>query len=224
MAEQDSALSKFIAGNMALDFVNSVRSWDGGSAQGDHWEGYDDLVAWSEAAGALTAKAAKQLRTLSARKPREAVRVLAQARASRQAIHDLFAALAADAKPAAADLQALDTALAGVLPHQHLIGTAQGFAWQWDDAPALDRMLWPVLRAAGDLLVSDRLPRIRECGGERCGWLFLDETKNRSRRWCEMGVCGNRAKARRHYDRSRGEAHGHAHARGQEGSRRKAVS
>jgi predicted RNA-binding Zn ribbon-like protein len=224
MADAEPQLSKFIAGNLALDFANSVRTWDGAEALGDHWSGYDDLLAWGEAATALSAREARQLKTEAARKPREAARVLGQARELRRVIHDLFAALAKGARPSASDLQALDTALAGILPHQHLTSTADGFAWQWDNAPVLDRMLWPVLRAAGDLLVSDRLARIRECGGERCGWLFLDETKNHSRRWCEMGVCGNRAKARRHYDRSRGEGRGHASRARAEGSRRKAVT
>ncbi len=221
MAEAESNLSKFIAGNLALDFVNSVRTWDGTQALGDHWADYGDLLSWGEAASTLNARESRQLKAEAARRPREAARVLARARELRQVIHDLFAALAKGSKPASADLRALDTALAGLLPHQHLTSTADGFAWQWDNAPSLDRMLWPVLRAAGDLLVSDRLPRLRECGGERCGWLFLDETKNRSRRWCEMGVCGNRAKARRHYDRSRGEADA---SRVRVGSRRKAVT
>lgn len=203
MAGQDSNTSKYIAGDLALDFANSVRTWDAGQPQGDHLESYDDLVAWSEGAGLLVAREARALTAEAARTPRETARVFARAIELRRLIHDLFAALAAGGRPAAEDVQALNAALAEVLPHLHLTATKEGFAWDWDDTPALDRMLWPVLRAAADLLTSDRLARVRECGGERCGWLFLDETKNRSRRWCEMSVCGNRAKARRHYDRGR---------------------
>lgn len=71
-------------------------------------------------------------------------------------------------------------------------------------------MLWPVVASAAELLVSvEQLPLLRICGlhesGE-CGWLFLDETRNHTRRWCSMKDCGNRAKARRHYHRVRGEA------------------
>ena len=77
-----------------------------------------------------------------------------------------------------------------------------GFAWA-AGAPGtpLRRPLWPVLWSAADLLTSDRLARVRSCGDPRCGWLFLDTSRNRSRRWCDMADCGNRAKARRHYAR-----------------------
>jgi len=65
-------------------------------------------------------------------------------------------------------------------------------------------VLWPVAHDAAELLASDQLPRLRECAADDCCWLFLDESKNRSRVWCDMRVCGNRAKARRHYARTRG--------------------
>ena len=58
-------------------------------------------------------------------------------------------------------------------------------------------------RSAAELLTSPDLPLVRECAGYDCGWLFMDTTKNRSRRWCDMATCGNRAKGRRHYERRR---------------------
>lgn len=83
--------------------------------------------------------------------------------------------------------------------------SVSSFVWGWDDAaPALDRPLWPVARSLAELLTSDELPRVRECAADNCAWLFIDTSKNRSRRWCDMAVCGNRAKARRHYARARG--------------------
>ena len=75
-----------------------------------------------------------------------------------------------------------------------------------DDEGALDRPLWPVLRSAAALLTSDDIARIRECAAERCAWLFIDHSRNRSRRWCDMRDCGNRAKARRHYARAKARA------------------
>jgi predicted RNA-binding Zn ribbon-like protein len=71
------------------------------------------------------------------------------------------------------------------------------------DSPDLDRVLWPAVVSAAELLTSDDLGRVRECASERCAWLFLDRSKNQSRRWCDMTVCGNRSKARRHYSRLR---------------------
>lgn len=47
------------------------------------------------------------------------------------------------------------------------------------------------------------IDRIKECPYPQCGRLFLDQSKNRSRRWCEMSMCGNRTKARRHYRRGK---------------------
>ena len=67
-------------------------------------------------------------------------------------------------------------------------------------------MMWPIAHEAAELLTANELGRVRECPGPNCGWLFLDMSKNRSRRWCSMEVCGNAAKARRHYQRQKGEA------------------
>jgi predicted RNA-binding Zn ribbon-like protein len=68
-------------------------------------------------------------------------------------------------------------------------------------------MLWPILRSAAEVLTSEKRTRLGQCADDRgCGWLFLDTSKNRSRRWCDMEDCGNRAKARRHYLRERGRS------------------
>jgi predicted RNA-binding Zn ribbon-like protein len=205
MSEQTAEPFKYIAGNPALDFANTAERWDGDVPSGEQLNGYDDLVRWSEGARLVDRPMARRLLADAARRPREAARALARGLELRRLVYRLFAGLAEGHRPAPADLGALNAALAAALPHQLLVRVGGEFIWSWDDAPALDRPLWPVLRAASELLTSDRLPRVRVCGGERCHWLFLDETKNRSRRWCDMAVCGNRAKARRHYDRSRGD-------------------
>jgi predicted RNA-binding Zn ribbon-like protein len=86
-----------------------------------------------------------------------------------------------------------------------VIRNESGFTWGWDkQSDALDRMLWPVARSAADLLTSDHLNRVHQCGGKDCTWLFVDTSRNHSRQWCDMGDCGNRAKARRFYQRTRG--------------------
>jgi predicted RNA-binding Zn ribbon-like protein len=87
---------------------------------------------------------------------------------------------------------------AGVVP------TGSRFEWEWPGvALDLDRVTWWVARSAAELLTSKNLTFVRECASYDCGWLFLDTTKNRSRRWCDMRTCGNRAKSRRHYERRR---------------------
>ncbi len=79
-----------------------------------------------------------------------------------------------------------------------------GFRWDWVGSPVpVERLLWSVARSAGELLTASELDRIRECASDRCSWLFLDCSRSRRRRWCDMKTCGNRAKARRHYQRTR---------------------
>ncbi len=104
----------------------------------------------------------------------------------------------------------LQAELTLALPHLRVTWSPAGFAREWErGSPALDQVLWPVSWSAAELLTHGPLDRIRECPGQgNCGWLFLDLTKNASRRWCDMRVCGNRAKARRHYTRTRQEAGG----------------
>jgi predicted RNA-binding Zn ribbon-like protein len=81
---------------------------------------------------------------------------------------------------------------------------AGGFAWAWvADEASLDQVLWPVVRSAAQLLTSGELARVRECAREGCDWLFVDTSKNHSRRWCTMAVCGSRVKAGRYYRRKK---------------------
>jgi predicted RNA-binding Zn ribbon-like protein len=89
-----------------------------------------------------------------------------------------------------------------------LTPTPHGVTWAWmTHAAALDCMLWPVVVSAASLLTSQEAGRVKECVGRACAWLFLDTTKNRSRRYCRAEGCGNRARARRHYARTRAAAH-----------------
>jgi predicted RNA-binding Zn ribbon-like protein len=123
----------------------------------------------------------------------------------REAFYRMFSALGRVAQVAPDDLAILNGALAEA--HNRLrLGapTPDSFAWIWTGADdALDRMLWPIARSAAELLTAPELARVRECAGHPCGWLFLDASRNHSRRWCSMAGCGNRAKAKRHYERAK---------------------
>jgi predicted RNA-binding Zn ribbon-like protein len=135
--------------------------------------------------------------------PAQASAVLDQAIALRETIYRIFSAVATGRSPEAADLAALNAAISQAMAHLRIIETPAGFVWGWDGGDdALDQMLWPVVRSAADLLTSKELERVGECAEhQRCGWLFLDVSRNHSRRWCSMELCGNRAKVRRHYQR-----------------------
>ena len=193
-------------GRLSLDFVNSVGAYFP-QLERDYLTSYDDLLAWSVYAGALNADAVGPLGQAAGRNPQAAQAVFTQALALRAVLHRLFAAVAHGEPPAPDDVARLNAALETALPHRQLVAVGEGFAWGWGGAAdALDRMMWPIAHEAAELLTASELERVRECPGQNCGWLFLDMSKNRSRRWCSMEVCGNAAKARRHYQRQKGEA------------------
>jgi predicted RNA-binding Zn ribbon-like protein len=193
-----------VGGRLCLDFANTV-DWRTGPNRQEWLNGYADLVAWGRHAGALTGAEADGMLAEARRHPAAAAAALARAIALREAIAAVFQAAACGTPPQAGDLAALNAALASALAHARVVPAGDGYAWAWAaGAGTLDRVLWPVARSAAELLTSPDLARVRECAGEPCGWLFLDTSRNRSRRWCTMEGCGNRAKARRHYARRRG--------------------
>lgn len=190
-----------IGGDVCLDFANTV----GGTRQrpSERLHGYEDLVLWSAHAGAIGADEAETLARYGRERPEEAERVFVRAIALREAIYRIFEAIVLHRAPATDDLARLNRELERALARLEVAPVDGGFGYRFGGGEALERVLWPIARSAGELLVSDELERIKGCGGEDCAWLFIDRSKNRSRRWCDMSDCGNRAKARRYYRRRR---------------------
>ena len=166
---------------------------------------FEDLAEWGRQAGAVPDAIAQALRREARAHPRLAARALQRARQVREVIFAIFSAVAHAHVPPGAAMDRLNVELPRALGSRRLGQGAGAPAWAWveRDPPELDRVLWPAVVSAAELLTSTELDRVRECAGERCAWLFLDHSKNRSRRWCDMTVCGNRSKARRHYVRVR---------------------
>ena len=192
-------------GHLSLDFANTARH--AGTPRED-LPSYGALVAFAEQAGIVTRADARALLAAAEKKPEAAARVLAHALELRGAIYRAFSALAGGRRVRADDLAVLDRVATEAAAHAHLIPHDGGFRWQM--APAALRELrgplWPVARSAADLLTSGQTGAVRECALETCSWLFLDHSKNQKRRWCDMKICGNRSKARRHYARTKGSA------------------
>jgi len=193
----------FVAGALCLDFANTVGGNRGGSCT-ETLGGFGDLAAWLRAANALPVKTLRAIQQRARERPQEAARAFARAIELREAVYRVASGLAAsspkrrNAARLRADLDLINDVLAEALFATRLRPISRGFELAWDLAPPRpDQALWPIARSAVDVLTSPRLARLRECASETCGWLFLDETKNRSRRWCEMQSCGNRAKIRR---------------------------
>ncbi len=196
-------LFELSGGRLCLDFANTV-SGSRTVRPTERLRSYGDLVSWSRQAGVVTDGQAERLLRQAGRRPSDAAAVLERAVALREAIYRVFSAVAAGRAPGPADLAGLNEALAGALARSRLVPAGGRFAWSWaDDEAALDPMLGPVTRSAADLLTSDDLGLVRECASDDCTWLFMDTSRNRSRRWCDMRSCGNRAKARRHRERRR---------------------
>jgi predicted RNA-binding Zn ribbon-like protein len=121
---------------------------------------------------------------------------------ARIAIHRIFAGVARSGRADPLSVAALNFALSDALSRLRIAETGDTYGWDWSGSQgALARPLWPIIRAAGELLTGPDLHRVRICGGDPCGFMFVD-TSRRGRRWCDMNLCGKRAKNRRYYERT----------------------
>jgi predicted RNA-binding Zn ribbon-like protein len=183
---------RFVAGALALDLINTVAEREGEAA--DRLTSAADARRWAEAAG-LVGKDA----------PRFAPRDLVALREAREELHAVFRAIALGDTPSKAAFSALNARLRHSAGMRSLAWRGDGAEWILDPkAPAIERVLTPVLESAAELLVSQDTVRLKRCEDETCGWLFVDRSSTGRRRWCRMDDCGNRAKAKRHYRRSAG--------------------
>ena len=198
-----------LGGALCLDFVNTVDPRHA-ERRTEFLNDYVGLVAWSRHAGALAPDAAERLLADAERRPDDAAAAYRRAIELRESLYALFAAVSVGDTPPEGALEHLNEELGRSLAMARVVPDGAAFRWDWADGRGrLDAMLWPVVRSAAELLTSDRLRRVHECPGhDGCGWLFLDTSKNETRRWCDMKFCGNRAKARRHYARTRANRRG----------------
>jgi predicted RNA-binding Zn ribbon-like protein len=189
-----------------LDFVNTVgaRVTSKPGFLREKLTTYQALLSWGHLSGVIGANESRRLAHWAANHPRDAAAVLARAKKLREALYRIFQLLLEKGQPQRRDLSIFSRELAIARTHEKLARTGNGFAWAWDSSQnKLDRVLWPIARCAADLLTSAGLSQLRQCGGEECGWLFLDTSRNRSRQWCDMRDCGNRAKVKRFRQRQR---------------------
>ena len=209
--QSPAAHMKLVAGQLCLDFVNTVDGRSGYSARknsanvlGDKLSSYSDLVEWSRHAGIVTALESRRLIEEGKRNATEAGKVFERAVALREALYRIFKARLTNATPRSVDLDIVNDELQQARSHERLTRTGDGFTWEWvGPVTALDRMLWSIAHSGAEYLTAGDLSRLRECGSEQCGWLFEDVSKNRSRQWCHMQDCGNLEKVRRFRDRQR---------------------
>ncbi len=200
MPEKTAAPSfQWVGGDLALDFTNTV-SWRPEGFRNERLVSYEAMVDWARAAGVL--EDPRPVLERARHSPAVAARALEQALEVRTLLHDVLSVAAHGHRPDPGRLRAFNGALSRALAHLEVESEKAGFGWRWTgDEADLSRPLWPVVWAAARLLTSDERQLLKDCANASCGWLFVDRSRRGNRRWCEMRECGNRAKARRYYQR-----------------------
>jgi predicted RNA-binding Zn ribbon-like protein len=186
----------FCGGHVALDFANTVGSR--GDHAEEHFNTYGDVIAWAEVRGVVTKTEAARLKREAAADPDTARAAFRRAIKLRDALYQVFLRRTAGKAPAADDLATLNRFVTDTYRAARLAVDGDRVVLDTGSVAAdLELPFASVVRSAVDLLTGDQAPLVGRCADETCGWLFLDTTRNRTRRWCVMKDCGNRAKVRR---------------------------
>jgi predicted RNA-binding Zn ribbon-like protein len=192
---------RIVGGHLALDFANTVDGEPDREPGYEFLRGYGDLVAWSGRICLLSEEDVGRLARETKSRSEEAEAVYLDALELRDTLYKVFRAIAEGGSPPSGSLDVLGEYECRALSRGRLAAGADGFEWAWKDGDDLARMLWPVAHAATGLLTSGGLDRLKRCA--HCRWLFLDASRNRSRRWCTMEVCGTDEKMRRYVAKRR---------------------
>ena len=188
-----------MGGNVALDLLNTQNGPAGELPEGDVLTEYGDFVAWAAHLGLITTAEEQRLRRHARQRPTDAEATFQRARETRAYLRDVFDAVARGTAPAPDDLSRLRRDAADAYSHGRLVPAAGQYRWSWDEDEDLARPLWPVIHAALTLVTDGPLDRVKGCAS--CRFLFIDESKNRSRRWCSMEDCGAQDKMRKYVAR-----------------------
>lgn len=189
-------------GMLCLDLANT-QAYRGTGHEADLLHSYETLVAWSLAAGALEPSEAEPLLRAAAAAPDAAVEHVAQVRELRRAIHMVMQSVAGRTEPPQAALATLNAFLVESQVHGQIVRKDGGFEIRFRPEDDMALPIWRLTDSAARLLLSPDRANVRECPGHECGWLFLDTTKNHSRRWCDSADCGNKARVRAYSERKR---------------------
>ena len=187
---------ELIAGDASLDFVNTL-DWRFRESGTEELIGsYGELIEFCERAGVLTAKQARGLRREVSTSAGE--KVSRAARELREAAAEFFYSELEERKPSAATISTLERIFKETRQRQRLRRNDDRLLWDWPEGETAPELpLWMLALRVEALMTSERLQALKECGNRECRWLFLDTSKNHTRRWCDMKICGNRMKARR---------------------------
>jgi predicted RNA-binding Zn ribbon-like protein len=193
---------QILASEACLDFVNTLDDRVKPGHETELLESYSALLEWAAQAGLISARQRRALSTLEKSNPAQTQLVFRSGIQLRECLYRIFQPIASGKSPSSADVALLGAYLASSYAHLRLRPDNGTFRFDWGEtAQRLDSVLWPIVKSATELLTSEDLKLVRQCDVSDCRWFFVDRSKNHSRRWCDMKVCGNRVKARKFYGR-----------------------
>ena len=195
-------VSRELGGRLCLAFVNSVL-WRRSGTGRDLLTDFAAFVRYLVSSGGLDPASGDALVETAAARPDESSVAFDRAIELREVLYRLFSAITAGEPPATADLERLNATLARGMGTLAVRSGPAGYALGWDQTrPGLDWPMWELAVSAAAVLGSEDLAALKQCPGESCGWLFVDESRAGNRRWCSSQLCGNRDRVRRHYQRT----------------------
>ena len=202
-AKRNAGSLELVGGRLCLDFVNTATA-RGSAAHRDYLTSYDALLAWGRHTGVVSTKQAQSLAKLAAKEPQTALSALRLSVTLRETIYRVLGSAVRGSRPESADLLQVNRAFQKACLRRAVLKRGAGFEWGWEFDPGdLLSILWPVALSTTELMTSPDITRVRQCAREGCQWMFLDSSKNGTRRWCSMAVCGSRMKSQRFYHRKR---------------------
>ena len=187
---------EYIGGDISADFTNTKSGRIDGAGH-EHLQTYADVVEFTRQAGLLKPAEARRLIADAQRHPERATQIHRRAIALREATFRAFERIIQGKDPARDDVELISAEAADALGHLEMVKTSEGLALDWPSSDDVARPLWPIARAVSAVLTSpDDRSLLRECSDNTCAWLFIDRTKNHSRRWCDVNTCGSRNRVR----------------------------
>jgi predicted RNA-binding Zn ribbon-like protein len=168
--------------------------------------GFAELVAFGEQAGALSASEARKLRSDGKENKRASSAFLQRSVGLRELIFRIFSTVATCRKVCRADVETFNAAVRRSNARSVVTPGDGKAAWEWlDRSSDADRLIGKIVQSAVALLTSEDIQCVKKCAADDCGWLFMDDSRSRNRRWCEMRTCGSRYKARAYYQRKKAD-------------------
>ena len=186
---------------LCLDFVNTVDWRNSNTRKKEMLNDFSAIISWSKQIGILEEKTAQILFKKALQRPNKVEQVYEKTIELRELLYRIFSSMVTTGQALSHDLSIFNKYLADSMGKSCcLTPSDNGFVWSFcSGTDSMDLFLDPIIKSAADLLVSSHLKRVKQCADDACGWLFMDKSRNSSRRWCSMKDCGNRAKAHRHY-------------------------